>query len=165
MATPGSSRVQTLRIIAYATMSALVVLGIAISLVLPGLAALRPLWGWGAMVVSAISMASLLPVIGYRLPALSPTEDPATTREQGLQRYQAAFFLRLALAESVAIVGLGLAFAVPEGGLMLYGFAALASLSLLAVHVVPHGLNVRRCREALESQGARSDLVEALGVA
>lgn len=165
MATPGSSRVQTLRIIAYATMSALVVIGVAISFVLPGGLALPPLWAWGVMVVAAIGMATLLPAIGYRLPPLSPTEDPATTHDQGLQRFQTAFFLRLALAESIAIVGLGLAFSLPEGGLVLYGFAALASLSQLATHVLPHGLNVRRSREALEADGARSDLVEALGVA
>jgi hypothetical protein len=79
-----------------------------------------------------------------------------------MNAFRSTLMLRLALAESVAIIGLALAF-VAGRTVLLYDLGAAISVLLLAVHVWPSLRTVDKILARLEADGARTGLREVLG--
>ena len=80
-----------------------------------------------------------------------------------MRAFQGSLMRRLALAESVAIIGLVLAF-VGGRTVLVYDLGAAVSVLLLALHVWPSMRTVDRVVEHLERDGAHTGLRELLGL-
>lgn len=151
------------RILAGSLMGALVVIGGALSVVLP-LDAPVSVVVLGAQLLAGLAAHLVIEAIGYRTPALATdlTDDEAVA--QARSRWQPLMVTRFALAELVAIASIAAAFVIEDGGFVTYLGGAVVSLALMAVHVWPGSRAVGKVAEALESGGKRSGLREAFGV-
>lgn len=152
------------RILTGSLMGGLVVLGLALSFVLPtdeAPAAWVPL----AQIVAGVAVHLTLEAIGYRTVPLDPSVDDDQAAAQAKVRYQTGMILRFAICEAVAIASIGLAFVLPEGGFLVYAVGALVSLVLMGVHVWPWARPVGKSADALEVSGQPSGLREAFGLA
>lgn len=154
--------IQPRRILIGALMGALVVIGVALSLIaFGGVGAVPPLTWWAGCV--ALSLASIPALqIGYRLTPLTPGLSRKQASHQALAREQSATVLRFAIAEAPAIVAVAAAVIV-EGGFLIYVTCALISLAMMWMHVWPHEEPVDRMKAALEAEGQPSYLRELLG--
>lgn len=156
--------IHALRTVALALMSSLVILGIALFFVLGEESSdpFRP-EGWAlAVVVGAGVVANLVILtIGYQAPAV-PTGNPRGTGYAAA--YQAATYLRFALAESTAVLAVALAFVVNQGGFGTYLVGGAISLASMATHVYPWSFPIERYRARLERDGGTSYLREDLGL-
>jgi F0F1-type ATP synthase membrane subunit c/vacuolar-type H+-ATPase subunit K len=161
-AKPGQSpALSTLRLLVAVVAGALVLMGVAVSVIL----------GFGAPALWAVVLLLLLGVLaylaldktGYRVPPVSPhlSAEAAKTRAVGLLR--TSLMRRLALAESVAIIGLVLSFVAGQTALLFWLGTALTVL-LLALHVWPSLRTVDRLVLNLEKEGARTGLRQFLGL-
>ena len=101
----------------------------------------------------AVVVHLLVELVSYRVPRAG---DPVAA-------FRAGTVLRLALAQSVAVIGVALSFVVTTGSAAVMVVAALASLALLAVDAFPASRQVRRTEAALRSAGAPADLRHRLG--
>ncbi len=151
---------QTLRMLVGAVVAALFLMAVALSLVL-GFAA-PPLWTVVLLLVLGVVAHLALDRIGYRVPAISPSLPAEEMRSAAVRAFQSSLMRRLAVAESVAIVGLLLAFA---GGrtVLVYDLGAAISVLLLALHVWPSLRTVDRVVGQLERDGADTGLRGMLG--
>ncbi|RYB91295.1 hypothetical protein EUA06_08160 [Nocardioides glacieisoli] len=151
------------RILAASLMSALVVIGVAISVVLPpeGSVSFVVLL---AQVVAGLAAHGLLEAVGYRTPPLATdlSDDDATA--QARIRWQSGMILRFAVSEFIAIASLAAAFVLPDGDLLVYLGGAVVSLALMTVHVWPWSRPVGKVADALEAGGRRSGLRETFGL-
>ena len=151
------------RILASSLMSALVVLGVALSVVLPpdGSLSIVVLL---AQVVAGVVVHGLLDAIGYRMPALATDLTEEAAEAEARTRWQSGMILRFAISEFIAIASIAAAFVLPDGDILVYAGGALVSLVLMAVHVWPWARPVGRTADALEAGGRRSGLREAFGL-
>ena len=151
------------RILAASLMGALVVLGVALSVVLPpeGSFSIVVLL---AQVVAGVLVHGLLDAIGYRMPALPVDASDDAAEAEARTRWQSGMMLRFAISEFVAIASVAGAFVLPDGDILVYVGGALVSLVLMAVHVWPWARPVGRTADALEAGGRRSGLREAFGL-
>ena len=99
--------------------------------------------------------------MGYRVKAVDPNQSDDAAREEGMKQFQSALMRRLALAESVAIIGILLAFIAKT--VIIYDVGASISILLLMIHVWPSERSVDRVVTSLERSGARTGLREMLG--
>ena len=147
-------------------MSALVMIGLALFFVLGQEDMSSP-----PLVVVLVQLAAgvgihlLLEAVGYRPQPLAPSVSDEDAEVLVRMRWQSAMLLRFALAETVAIASVAVAFVVEEGGFLTYVVGAAVSLALMALHVWPGARPVGRMADALERDGRRSGLREAFGVA
>lgn len=153
----------TVRILAASLMGALVVMGVALSVVLPpeGSPSIVVLL---AQLVAGVLVHLLLEAIGYRTPPLATDLTDEEAAAQARTRWQSGMILRSAVSELIAIASIAAAFVLPDGDIVVYLGGALVSLALMVVHVWPWARPVGRTAEALEAGGKRSGLREALGV-
>ena len=151
------------RILAASLMGALVVMGVALSFVLPREGSF-PVVVLLVQLVAGVVVHVLLDAVGYRTPPLATglTEEAAVA--QARARWQAGMILRFALAELIAIVSIAAAFVLPEGDITVYLGGAVVSLVLMVVHVWPGARPVGKAATALEAGGTRSGLRETFGL-
>lgn len=148
-----------MRILAGAFMASVVLMTVAVLLVVRGAAdigddgtpwlAVLGLLGW------ALVAHLLAETVSYRVSG-GPGADP-------VEQFRAGTVLRLALAQSVAVVGVALAFVVPGRADVVVLFAGAAALLLLALDAFPGSRQVRRTETALRAAGAATDLRQRLG--
>lgn len=155
--------IQQLRIMVLAVVTGVVAMGVVLHVVLapdtdayafPSAAAL------GFLGVAALVANTTMVLVGYRTTAVAP----ATQRTNHTGAFQSTTILRLAFAETSAIVGALLAFVVPAGGMVLYLLGAAVTLAAMALHVYPSDATIDRVRRSLEREGGKSYLREDLDV-
>jgi hypothetical protein len=151
---------QTLRMLVGATVAALFLMAVALMFVL-GFGA-PDLWAVVLLLVAGAVMYALLETVGYRVRPISRELPAEQAREAAVASFRSSVMLRLSLAESVALVGLVLAF-VAGRTVLLYDIGAAVSVLLLAVHVWPSMRSVDKVVSGLERDGARTGLRELLG--
>jgi hypothetical protein len=154
---------QTLKVLCAALMSSLVLVLIAVSFVLAedgtGTA---PVWAYAVVAVVAAVDATLTGIAGYRFRPLAPGTPEEDARRSATAQVQTLTILRFALSEAVALAAVALAFVVEEGGIPLVALGVLIAEVLMSWHVWPSERVITRSQEALEREGARSYLREAL---
>lgn len=150
------------RLLAGSLMGALVVIGVALSVVLPapGSVSLTVL---AVQVAAGIAAHLLIESVGYRTPALSTSLTDDEAAAQARARWQAVMIMRFAIAEFVAIASVAAAFVLPDGSILTYLGGAVVSLALMVVHVWPGARPVGKVADALEAGGRHSGLREAFG--
>jgi hypothetical protein len=143
-----------------ATVAALFLMAVALMFVL----GFGPpdLWAVVLLLILGAVMYALLETVGYRARPISRELPPEQVREAAVASFRSSVMLRLSLAESVALVGLVLAF-VAGRTVLLYDVGAAVSVLLLAVHVWPSVRTVDKVVAGLEQDGARTGLRELLG--
>jgi hypothetical protein len=152
----------TTRIMAGSLMGALVVIGVALSTILPG--------GGVSLVVALVQVVAglaahgLLEAVGYRMPPLTAGLTDEDAAAQTRTRWQTGMILRFAISEFIAIASIAAAFVLEDGTIWTYLVGALVSLVLMGVHVWPWARPVGRTADALEAAGKRSGLRETFGV-
>jgi hypothetical protein len=152
----------TTRIMAGSLMGALVVIGVALSTILPG--------GGVSLVVVLVQVVAglaahgLLEAVGYRMPPLTAGLTDEDAAAQARTRWQTGMILRFAISEFIAIASIAAAFVLEDGTIWTYLVGALVSLVLMGVHVWPWARPVGRTADALEAAGKRSGLRETFGV-
>jgi hypothetical protein len=153
----------TTRVLAGALMGALVVMGVALSVVLPagGSVSVVVLL---VQVVAGLAAHGLLEAVGYRMPPLALDLTDEAAAGQARTRWQAGMILRFAISEFIAIASIAAAFVLEDGTIWTYLGGALVSLVLMGVHVWPWARPVGRTADALEAAGKRSGLRETFGV-
>lgn len=157
---PGKSpALQTLRYLVGAVIGALFVMAVALMFVL----------GFGPPPLLSVLLLLLLgagayfviETVGYRVRPVDPGLDGDAARQAGMSQFQSSLMRRLAMAESVAIIGIALAFVGRT--VLIYDVGASISVLLLLVHVWPSQRSVDRVVSELERNGARTGLREMLG--
>jgi hypothetical protein len=151
---------QTLRMLVGAVVAALFLMAVAMSVVL-GFGA-PPLWAVVLLLVLGAAVALLVDRTGYHVVPVDPTLSVEDARAAAVRAFQSSLMRRLALAESVAIVSLVLAF-VAGRTVLLYDLGAAITALLLALHVWPSLRSVDRVVAGLEQDGARTGLRELMG--
>ena len=151
------------RILAASLMGALVVVGVALSVVLPPQGSLSIVVLLAQLVVG-VAAHGLLEAIGYRMPALAADLTDDAAEAEARTRWQSGMILRFAISEFIAIASIAAAFVLPDGDILVYVGGALVSLVLMVVHVWPWARPVGKTADALEAGGRRSGLREAFGV-
>lgn len=150
----------TLRLLVGAMMGALVFFGVAVMLVLGPEGGLDdpPPWILTGLLLLGGVLHVVIELYGYRV----------STAQQALpttaQVFQAMTIIRAALAESVAIAALGLAFVVEQGGVLIYLLGAVLGLALLGWHAFPWKRPIRRTADALRVADVSNDLEAELGL-
>jgi hypothetical protein len=160
--------IRAFRLLSGALMSALVIIGIALSAVVGNhntgaRAAHSPSSSvYLVIVVVGVAAAGMVQAVGYRLPALSPGLAEIEARKTGLQAYQRTMSLRFAISESVAIVAILLTFAQNSDSVLPYVLAAAISMALMAYHVWPSDSLIRRVQARLDRNGGSSRLADEM---
>jgi hypothetical protein len=152
--------VTTLRMLVGAVVGALFFMAVALMFVL----SFGPPAIWAVVVLLLVGVATYVALerVGYRVKPISPNLDEQQTRDAAMTAFRSSLMTRLTLAESVAIIGIVLAF-VGGRTVLLYDLGAAISILLLAVHVWPSVRTVDRIVVRLEADGARTGLREMLG--
>ncbi|MBO9522909.1 MAG: hypothetical protein J7518_15365 [Nocardioidaceae bacterium] len=154
---------RTLKTTAAVLMGALVAILVAVTVVLGDQATGTTPVGWTLLVVGlGLVLTVLIPVVGYRFTPIAPGTPAEEARASVVAQLQGTTILRFALAESVGIVGVAVAFLVDEGGFypLLLG-VAMAEL-LMFWHVWPGDRVLGRAQGELEREGGQSYFREAL---
>lgn len=155
----GPSALASLRITSTALVTAPLVILLAVSFVLPSdEGGFAPAWAWAGLAVAAVAAGGIVSTVGFRTPAIAPGTTEEEARRASTAALTSTTILRCALTEAVAIVGLALAFVVPEGGLMLYVVAAVVSVVLSILLSWPSERIVDKVRASLEREGGTSYL-------
>lgn len=161
-ATPATpAPIAQLRTLAGALISAVVMFGVVAFFTL-GSRGYPPVWVPAGLGALALLVHGAAEAVGYRTPALSPSDEPEAARAAGRAAYQSAMIVRFALCESVALVALVAAFAVEPMTAKTYLVGGTLSLLLLAWHVWPSERTIRRVQAQLDRAGGHSDLHAAL---
>ena len=164
----------SLRLVVGAMLSFLVVMALALSFVLgpvsddprPGEGLFDPPEPWALGVLAGLTLAVLvlITLVGYRTTAIAPGTPPQVAGRTSAGALTAGTFLRAALAESVALVALALAFVVTEGGYVLFLCGAAVTVVLGLVHAFPTERTIRRTEASLERAGGTSYLPQQLSL-
>jgi hypothetical protein len=137
----------------------LVLVAVVLALVLPTKWVSNPLFAVSAAV--SVASAVLAPMVG-RLPVL-PTDLPAdAARTAGEKAFIRGIFLRFAIVDGAALVGLITTY--PVGSTVPYLVNGAVAVVLMLVFVRPTEQRVRAAEQRLDSAGATSRLSEAFGI-
>lgn len=161
--TTAGTFLQSLKVLSTALMSSLVLVLVAVTFVLTedGTGA-APVWAFAVVVAVAAADSALIGIAGYRFRPVAPGTPEIDARRTSVAQVQTLTILRFALSEAVALVAVALAFVVEEGGIGLVVLGVLVAELMMFWHVWPSDRLITRTQEALESEGARSYLREAL---
>jgi F0F1-type ATP synthase membrane subunit c/vacuolar-type H+-ATPase subunit K len=154
-----SPALQTLRFLVGAVIGALFLMAVALMFVL-GVGA-PPLLSVALVLLIGAGLYFLIETVGYRVKAVSPHLSGDAARQEGMKQFQSSLMRRLAMAESVAILGILLAFLART--VLIYDLAASVSILLLLMHVWPSERTIDRVVTGLEREGARTGLRQLLG--
>lgn len=113
----------------------------------------------------ALALHLLAERIGYRVRALEPTSLPPARTRSSQMAWQSTAILRLAITESLGIIGLAFAFVLSHGQLVMLWTSVALSLGLMLFHGQPWRRPVLKVTAGLEAGGATSSLPEMFGVA
>ncbi|WP_261165483.1 hypothetical protein [Microbacterium sp. Marseille-Q6965] len=161
----GTARLRTMRTIALAYLGAIPVMTIALVFVAPS----SDPWGMpdlpGLIAPAVVGVAAWAGIItvGFRVPPL-PASNVRVRDDAGVAAYQSTMFVRMAFATLPALVSVALLFSLPGATMITYAIGGAISLVLLAVYVYPNRFNAHLVERRLDGAGARSGLVEALGL-
>lgn len=97
---------------------------------------------------------------GYSASPLDHSDDAERRMRRSQMAWQSTSILRLAVAESLGIIGLALAFVSSAGQLVLLWGCVILSALLMILHGQPWRRPVQRLTAALERNGASSPLPE-----
>jgi phosphatidylglycerophosphate synthase len=153
---------QSLKVLVGGITGGIVFMGAALAFILRFTA--PPLWTVALLLVLGLAAHTLIRTVGYRakpIPPQTPTGE-ASTRSMGV--FRSLMMMRMALAESVALIGIVLAFVTPQRSWLVFAVGAAVSLLLIALHVWPSRSSVDRVVASLEQDGARTGLHETLGL-
>ena len=153
--------IAALRTLAGALISAVVMIGVVAFMVL-GTAGYPPVWVAAGLGVLAVAAHAVVEVVGYRWPALRPGTPAEEAAAAGVAAYRSLMMVRFALCEAVAIIALAAAFVVEPQTAKTYLVGGTLSLLLLLWHVWPSERITRRLEQALDRDGGRSGLADAL---
>lgn len=156
---PKSPALQTLRFLVGAVIGALFLMAVALMFVL-GLGA-PPLLSVVLVLMLGAGLYFLIETVGYRVKGVPGHLTGDAARQEGMRQFQSSLMRRLAMAESVAIVGILLAFLGRT--VLIYDVAASVSILLLMMHVWPSERTVDRVVSGVERDGATTGLREMLG--
>jgi len=137
-------------------------MGVALAFILKFTA--PPLWAVAVLLLIGLGAHTVIVAVGYRakpLPPQTPTRDAGAL---SMRVFRSLMMVRMALAESVALLGILLAFVTTGTSWLLFAVGAAVSLLLIALHVWPSRSTVDRVVTALEKDGARTGLHETLGL-
>ena len=154
-----SPAMKTLRFLVGAVIGALFLMAVALMFVL-GLGP-PPLLSVALLLALGAGVHFLIETVGYRVTAVDPSQSEDAAREEGMKQFQSSLMRRLALAESIAIIGILLAFIAKT--VIIYDVGASISILLLMIHVWPSERSVDRVVTSLERAGAQTGLREMLG--
>ena len=104
-----SPAMKTLRFLVGAVIGALFLMAVALMFVL-GLGP-PPLLSVALLLALGAGVHFLNETVGYRVTAVDPSQSADAAREEGMKQFQSSLMRRLALAESIAIIGRDLAVA------------------------------------------------------
>jgi hypothetical protein len=145
-----------------AVMGGLVVLAALFGGVVLGLHGYPPTWVPWVLGAIAVAAHAVCTVAGYRVAAIAPGTPAEEAAVTGRLAFQQSTFLRLAVCEAVALIGIVLAFAVrPQTGMTVVIGVVLA-LVLFLVHVWPSSRVVATVERSLDRDGGRSFLADTL---
>lgn len=153
---------RSLKILVGGIAGGIVLMGVALAFILKFTA--PPLWAVVVLLVIGLGAHTLIKAVGYRvrpIPAQTPSQE-AGTRSMGV--FRSLMMLRMALAESVALIGIVLAFITTQRSWLVFAVGAAVSLLLIALHVWPSRSSVDRVVVGLEKDGARTGLHDILGL-
>ncbi|MCD4535728.1 hypothetical protein LRP67_16680 [Nocardioides sp. cx-169] len=163
----------SLRIVVGAMMAFLLLIALSLSFVLApsgssppdqGLLDAPAPWVPAALLAGGVALHLVITAVGYRTPAIVPGTPPEVAGRAAAGALTSGTFLRAALAESLALLALALAFVLIEGGFVTYLCGAAVSLALSALHAFPREATIRRTEESLERQGGTSYLRQQLSL-
>ncbi|MEP6650567.1 MAG: hypothetical protein ABJA74_11760 [Lapillicoccus sp.] len=161
MTTPRKSpAMQTLRFLVGAVIGALFLMAVALMFVL-GLGAPPPV-SVALLLLLGAAVYFVIETVGYRVKPVATDLSQDAARQEGMRQFQSSLIRRLALAESIAIIGILLAFIART--VIVYDVGASVSILLLLVHVWPSERTVDRVVTGLERDGGRTGLREMLGL-
>lgn len=158
---PAAAPLRTTQILVGSVMVALVVITAVMSGVL-ATDVYPPTWVPWALGVLAVASFLLSNAIGYNVPAIAPGTPPDEAAVAGRLAFQSSLFLRLALSEAVAVIGLVLAFVVQPQTVMTVVIGTVLALALLAWHVWPSARVITKVEQRLDRDGGRSHLSDTL---
>jgi hypothetical protein len=150
-----------MRTLVGALMGGLVMFGVVAFLAVGG-DGYPPTWAAAGLGVLAVVAHLTVEAVGYRVPAVTPGLPQEEAAAAGLAAYRSTLFLRFALCEAVAIIGLVGTFALEPQTAMTYLVGGTFAIALLAWHVWPSERTTRRLEQQLDRDGGRSGLAEAL---
>jgi hypothetical protein len=161
--TTQKSQLDAIRVLCRALIASPAVVLVAVALALGGTGSDRtPIWAPTAVILFGLAMAVLIPLVGYRAPAIAPGTGVDEAKALALKALQGTMMLRYALADVVGLGSVAVALVVEQGGLLPCFLGAVISMALMFQHVWPSDRIVDRLRDALERAGGRSYLREAL---
>jgi len=129
-------------------------MGVALAFILKFTA--PPLWAVAVLLLNGLGAHTVIVAVGYSakpLPPQTPTRDAGAL---SMRVFRSLMMVRMALAESVALLGILLAFVTTGTSWLLFAVGAAVSLLLIALHVWPSRSSVDRVVTALEKDGART---------
>lgn len=153
---------QSLKVLVGGISGGIVLMGVALAFILKFTA--PPLWAVAVLLLVGLGAQTVITTVGYRAKPV-PVQTPI--REAGalsMRVFRSLMMVRMALAESVALLGIVLAFVTTGTSWLLFAVGAAVSLLLMALHVWPSRSTVDRVVTALEKDGARTGLHEVLGL-
>ena len=156
--------IQTMRILAWSLMGALVVIGVALVFVYEGqLTETPPVWAVAVVAVLGVGAWLLIDAVGYRVPAIRPGTPQDEAAKASVAAFQSAMIRRFAMSEVVALVALAVGARTEEGPVVLYALGVVAAFAPMSVHVLPGERVITRTEEALQREGGTSYLRLGLG--
>ncbi|GAB3447830.1 hypothetical protein GCM10027517_32120 [Phycicoccus ginsengisoli] len=159
--TPGTP-LRALQTTVAAVLGGLVVLAVLFGGVVLGLHGYPPTWVPWLLGALAVVAHLLCTAVGYRVPAIAPATPAREAATAGRLAMQQSTFVRLALCEAVAVVGIVLGFVVtPQTGMTVV-IGVVLSLALLLLHVWPGARVLGRVERALDRDGGRSFLTDTM---
>lgn len=157
---PNTAAIQTLKILVGSVVGALFLMAVALSFVL-GFGA-PPLWAVVVLLALGVLAHLVMESRGYRAAPVPLSLDRDAARAAGMAAFRSTLVMRLAISESVAFIGLVLAFAAGKT-VLIYDVGAAVTVLLMALHVWPSLRTVDRVVANLEKDGADTGLRELLG--
>lgn len=163
-ASPSGQFARQTRMLSLILVSALVMIGIALSFILTPIGELPPWWVPLAQVVAGVALHAVIGAIGYQAAPLDRGLSDSQARATAQRIFTTGQTMRFAFSESIAIISIALAFVLPHGGFLIFVGGALVALALMAVHVWPGAGPVGRIADKLEADGRPSGLREEFGL-
>ena len=120
---------QTLRFLVGAVIGALFLMAVALMFVL-GISA-PPLLSVALLLMLGAGRHFLIESVGYRVKAVDANQSEDAARQEGMKQFQSSLMRRLAVAESVAVIGILLAFIAKT--VIIYDVGASISILLLMI--------------------------------
>lgn len=154
----------TLRFLTAALLGSEIVLLVAVSAATTASGGFKAPPVWAVVLVGALGIAAavLVPLVGYRLPAITPGTPEDEARGIVVKAVQSSTILRFALSEAVAVVSVALSFVVGHGGAIVCLIGVAVAIALGVLHVWPSDRVLTRTREALEREDGQSYLDDVL---